>query len=239
MSRKKYYLVLDVETAEDVDTNPLPYDLGYAICDKRGNIELQRSFVIADIFLDLKTSMQSAYYHEKIPKYWDDIKAGKRTLTTFWKVWDTVRQDIKDYKIDTVCAYNAGFDRKALNNLIRYCTKSKYRWFFPYGIEFNCIWHMACQVLMARPTYINFCLKNELYSKSNNIMTSAECAYKYITWQTDFEESHTGLEDVKIEIEIMKYCYRQKKKMDKGINRLCWRIPQIKRKEIDSKNKQK
>lgn len=228
--RKKYYLVIDVETAEDVKTNPLPYDVGYVICTKKGEILLQRSFVVADIFLDLKSSMQSAYYAQKIPSYWDDIKQGKRTLTTFWKIWKQVKEDMKTYNINTICAYNMNFDRNALNNLIRYCTKSKYRYFFPYEIEYNCIWHMACQVLATRKTYVNFCLKNKFYNeKTNNILTNAECIYKYLTANNDFIESHTGLEDVQIEVEIMKSCYRQKKKMDKTINRLCWMIPQQKK----------
>lgn len=78
MSRKKeMYLVIDTETCNSVD-EPLPYDVGYAICDRNGNIALERSFVVAETFLDMKDVMKSAYYAEKIPKYWEDIKNGKR-----------------------------------------------------------------------------------------------------------------------------------------------------------------
>ena len=35
--RKKYYLVVDVETANSAQ-EALVYDLGFAICDKKGNI---------------------------------------------------------------------------------------------------------------------------------------------------------------------------------------------------------
>ena len=35
--RKKYYLVVDVETANSTQ-EALVYDLGFAICDKKGNI---------------------------------------------------------------------------------------------------------------------------------------------------------------------------------------------------------
>ena len=232
MSKQKHFLVLDVETCEGVDTNPIPYDLGYVVCNKWGEIYVARSFVIADIFLDLKESMQSAYYASKIDKYWEDIKKGTRTLTPFWNVWKTVRQDMKDFSISTICAYNCSFDRQALNNLIRYCTKSKYRYFFPFGTTYNCIWSMACQLLLARKSYIKFALKNGMVSPSGNLQTSAEATYRYLTKQANFDEAHTGLEDVLIETEIMAMCYRQKKKMDKSINRLCWRLPQVKRKEL-------
>ena len=40
MSRKKeMYLVIDTETCNSVD-EPLPYDVGYAICDRNSNIAL-------------------------------------------------------------------------------------------------------------------------------------------------------------------------------------------------------
>jgi hypothetical protein len=40
--------------------------------------------------------------------------------------------------------------------------------------------------------------------------------YRYITGNTDFIESHTGLEDVDIERQILAYCFRKHKAMDKG-----------------------
>ena len=33
------------------------------------------------------------------------------------------------------------------------------------------------------------------------------------------------LEDVLIEVQIMAWCFKQKKKMSRKINRVCWRIP--------------
>jgi hypothetical protein len=92
---------------------------------------------------------------------------------------------------------------------------------------------MACQTVLNRTTYIKFALQNGLVSEKNNIQTSAECCYKYLTNYTDFVESHTGLEDVEIEVEIMAKCFATHKKMDKSINTACWRLPQKKRKELE------
>ena len=232
MSRKKeMYLVIDTETCNSVD-EPLPYDVGYAICDRNGNIALERSFVVAETFLDMKDVMKSAYYAEKIPKYWEDIKNGKRQVRSIWNIRKQIHADMKAYNIKKVGAYNMGFDRKALNNVMRYTTKSFCRWFFPFGTEYFCIWHMACQTLLNTTTYIKFAERNGLESEKGNILTSAEACYKYLIKKVDFNESHTGLEDVKIEIEIMAKCFRTHKKMDKNINSLCWRLPQKKRKEM-------
>ena len=234
MKKSEKYLVLDTETCNTIE-QPIPYDIGWAICDKYGNILLERSFVVAEVFLDMKDVMQSAYYAKKIPQYWEDIKEGKRTIKRMWEIRKIMRADIDIYGVKKICAYNMGFDKRALNNLIRYVSKSFLRWWFPFGVEFVCIWHCACQVLLNRKTYIDFAEKNGLLSEVGNIKTSAECAYRYITKNLDFEESHTGLEDVKIEIEIMRECFRQHKKMDKSINTACWRLVQKKRDEIKGK----
>jgi hypothetical protein len=91
---------------------------------------------------------------------------------------------------------------------------------------------MACQTLLNTATYIKFAEKNDLVSSADNVLTSAESCYKFLTKNIDFAESHTGLEDVKIEVEIMAKCFATHKKMNKSINSCCWRIPQRKRKEM-------
>ena len=67
------------------------------------------------------------------------------------------------------------------------------------------------------PTYRNFCVENGYLTKNNQLRYTAEIIYKFITGNNDFEESHTGLEDVLIEKEILAYLYRQHKKMEKRL----------------------
>lgn len=232
MNRKKYYLVIDTETCNTLE-QPLCYDIGYAICDRYGNIYLERSYVVAELFLDHKDLMQSAYYAEKVPQYWEDIKSGKRELKSILNIRKQIIADMKQFKVKLVGAYNMGFDKRALNNTIRYATKSFLRWFFPFGTEYFCIWNMACQVIMSEVKFIKFALQNNFVSSKDNIQTSAEVCYRFLTNSIDFIESHTGLEDVEIEVEIMAECYRKHRKMNKNINTACWRIPQRKRKEIE------
>ena len=233
MSRKKeMYLVIDTETANTIE-QPLPYDIGYAICDRYGNIVVERSFIVAEIFLDHKEMMKSAYFAEKIPHYWEDIKNGTREIKSIFNIRKQIKADMKEWNVKKVGAYNMGFDKRALNNVIRYCSKSLIRWFFPFGTEYFCIWHMACQVVLNSTSYIKFALQNGFVSEKDNILTSAEVCYRFLTKQVDFIESHTGLEDVHIEVEIMAKCFSTHKKMNKKINSACWRLPQKKRKELD------
>lgn len=225
------FIVLDTETANKVE-QPLPYDIGWAIVDRNGNIYAQRSYIVKEVFCGMRDVMASAYYAEKIPNYEEDIKNGSRLVKGFWEIRRHLLKDMKEYHIKKVGAYNMNFDKRALNNDIRYISKSWMRWFFPYGTEFFCIWNWACQVLLNRKSYIDFALKNNLITPNGNISTSAENCYKYITQNPTFIESHTGLEDVLIETEIMIACFKQHKKIDKKISPCPWRKVQKKRKDM-------
>ena len=223
--RKEMYLVIDTETCNTVE-QPLPYDIGFAICDRMGNIAEERSYVVAETFLDMKDTMKSAYFAEKIPNYWEDIKNGTREIKSIYKIRKEVKDLMNKYNVKKVGAYNMGFDKRALNNVMRYTTKSFCRWFFPFGTEFFCIWHLATQTLLQQKTFFKMAEKNGWFSEKGNLLTNAEVTYNYIKKMSDFKEEHKGLEDVRIEVEIMAYCFRQHKKMNTNINTSCWRLVQ-------------
>jgi hypothetical protein len=177
--------------------------------------------------------MKSAYYAEKIPQYWEGIKAGERVIKPLWTIRKQLLADMKKYNTKRICAYNMGFDKRALDNTIRYVSKSWGRWFFPFGCEFQCIWNFACNTILNTKGYVDFALKNGLVSEANNVQTSAECAYKFITKNLDFCEEHKGLEDVRIEVAVMASCYRTHKKIVNNINSSCWRKVQTKRQQME------
>lgn len=230
--RKKYYLVVDVETANSTE-DALVYDIGFAVSDKKGNIYEKHSYIIYDIFVGEKELMKSAYYAEKIPRYEQGLKAGNFKMVAFMTAYKIIRDVLKKYKIKNVCAYNANFDRNALNTTLRFLTKSKMRYFFPYGTKILCIWSMACDTIYQQKSFIRQALQNNWLSEKGNIQTSAEIGYRYMTGDKIFEEEHTGLKDVEIECQIMARCFKQNKKMNKNINRSCWRKPTQKMKELD------
>ena len=223
--RKEMFLVIDTETCNTVE-QPLPYDIGFAICDRMGNIAEERSYVVAETFLDMKDTMKSAYFAEKIPQYWEDIKNGTRKIKSIYKIRREVKDLMNKYNVKKVGAYNMGFDKRALNNVMRYTTKSFCRWFFPFGTEFFCIWHLATQTLLQQKAFFKMAEKNDWFSEKGNLLTNAEVTYNYIKKMSDFKEEHKGLEDVRIEIEIMAHCFRQHKKMNTNINTSCWRLVQ-------------
>ena len=225
--RKNYILVLDVETAGDVEKNPLCYDIGFVVSDKQGNIYEQFSYAIEEIFDD-SALMCSAYYYNKLPLYHKKISQGIMKVKPLRYVRKVILNLIEKYNIKDVAAYNAYFDFvKALNNTWQELTN--YRYFFPYDVSknlnINCIWHMACQTIFSQKTFPSWAIENGFYSKAGNLRTNAEVAYNWLMKTDDFVEEHTGLEDVLIEVQIMAWCFKQKKKMSRKINRMCWRIP--------------
>ena len=217
--RINYKIVLDTETCplEQTDEvtpwNMFVYDIGWAVVDKRGNVYKTQSFINADIFLDEKELMKSAYYSEKIPKYWEDIKSGIRQLRSFYNIKKHLLEDIAEYGVKEIYAHNMRFDYGSLQNTQRWLTKSKYRYFFPKGIEICDTLKMARQVLKDSKMYRVWCEQNGYITKNNQCRFSAEVLYRYITGNDDFIESHTGLEDVMIEKDILAYCYSRHKKM--------------------------
>ena len=220
--RISYKIVLDTETCpidkdlKDVrPDNMWVYDCGWAVVDKRGKVYKTRSFVNADIFLNEKELMKSAYYAKKIPMYWEQIKSGERILTSFYNIRKALLEDIKEFEVTKVFAHNMRFDYGTLNNTQRWLSKSKYRYFFPFGIEICDTLRMARDVISKMPTYKRFCEENNYITKNGQLRLTAEIIYRFITKDNNFVESHTGLEDVMIEKEILAYCYKQHKKMRK------------------------
>lgn len=223
---RKFIIGIDTETSNSLisDENKLDlsqslvYDVGWSVLDKKGRPFLKRSYVVAEIFLD-KELMQSAYYKDKIPQYWEEIKQGKRQLKKFKNIWYQFLEDRRKYNVKHVFAHNAYFDWKSLNNTIRFLSGSKYRYFFPYKIEMWDTLKMSRDVLGNDFQYSKFCEENNYLTKHRtpqNRMT-AEVIYRYISGNNDFEEKHTGLEDVEIETEIFKYCIKRKKDCRKAL----------------------
>ena len=206
------FIVLDTETTNDIEC-PLVYDVGFAVIDKNGFVYEKHSFVVADVFLD-KELMESAFFSEKIPMYWEQIKKGDRTLTSFFNVRKTLAKVMAEYDIDTVIAHNARFDYISTATTQRYLTKSKYRYFFPYGTKVWDTLKMAREVFKDDEKYCEFCTENNYKTSNNSNRYTAEILYRFLTDDNSFIESHTGLEDVLIEKEIFVECVRRNPEID-------------------------
>ena len=201
------FLVLDTETTNSID-DPFAYDVGFAVVKATGEVLESHSYVVADIFLD-KDLMSSAYFVDKIPQYWEEIKSGKRILRRFKTIKSILRDVVAQYGIRYVVAHNASFDYRSLNYTQRLLTSSKYRYFLPWGVEIWDTLKMARECLGKNEDYRQFCIENGfVYGKEEKpqLRFTAEIIHRFLTGNLDFVEEHTGLEDVLIEKDILAYC---------------------------------
>lgn len=214
--RRNYYLTIDTETANGLD-DPMMYDLGGCVHDKQGNVYETFSFIIYDIFCADRALFNTAYYAEKRPMYEQQIAAGQRKIVSIY----TARRHVADlcakYNVKAIIAHNARFDYRSTNYTLRYVTKSKSRFFLPYGIPMWDTLKMAQDTICKQKTYIRFCERNGYLKQNGTVRATAEILYRYISNNNNFVEDHTGLEDVLIEKEIFAKCMAQHKKMRKNV----------------------
>lgn len=214
--RVSYYMVLDTETANSMD-DPMMYDIGGAIVDKRGCVYESFSFVIYDVFCADRALFDTAYYAVKRPMYEAQIARGERRIVGIYTARRHVRALCEKWNVKAIIAHNARFDYKSTNTTLRYLTKSKARYFLPYGIPVWDTLKMAQDTICQQPTYKRWCARNGYLQKNGKPRATAEILYRYIILNNDFIESHTGLEDVLIEKEIFVRCMAQHKKMRKSV----------------------
>lgn len=224
--RRHYILVVDTETANTLVgedgrmdmRDVLVYDCGWAVVDKHGNVYETASYVNKDIFLHERELMRSSYYCKKIPQYCADIREGRRKMVNTYEVRQAMLDTICRWNIQHIAAYNARFDNNGLNRTQSYVTASKFRYWFPFdSVVWWDILRMAREVILPMPTYNLFCQKRGYLLSNGKPRMTAEIVYRFISGDHDFSESHTGLEDVMIEKDIMAYCFRQKKAMTKEL----------------------
>lgn len=121
--RRKYYLVLDCETAtlpcamrypaeakkRVAIAKPLIYDLGWTVIDIKGNVYKRASYIISEIFC-VPQVFNTAYYASKRPLYLQKLEKGESKLVD----WNTaIAELIEDMDaVEAVGAYNSMFDFK-------------------------------------------------------------------------------------------------------------------------------
>ena len=121
--RRKYYFVLDCETAtlpyaqkysgeqrkNIAISKPLIYDLGWKIMDSNGNIYRRKSYLISEIF-SVPSIFNTAYYASKRPLYLEKIRKGEISVVSWERATAEMVADIEE--TTSVGAYNSMFDYK-------------------------------------------------------------------------------------------------------------------------------
>lgn len=211
-NRNHKYILIDTETANGLD-NPLCYNIAWKVIDRMGNVYAEGNFINRDIFFGMRDLMETAYYANKIPQYLEQIADGEIKVASWYDIKKIFRDTCEAYNVRAIIAHNARFDYRSCTMTQRYETCSKYRYFFPEGVEIWDTLAMARDVMGNRTSYKKWCFENGYTLKNGQPRLTAEILYRYISQMQDFEEEHKAMEDVNIECEIFWYLTSRKKAM--------------------------
>ena len=211
--RVKKILVLDVETI-GVGEKAI-FDIGFIICDKKGNKFIKRSYLIKEIFNDMRR-MEKAYYFNKYPKYIEGLSKGDFILENWENVMLDMLKLIRQYDVKQVSAYNLKFDLGAIEYTNQELRNKPFKMF--NNLELQCIYGLATETICQQKTYQRQFHEKKIFTASGKFLSgTAESVYKYCIQDFGFVEQHMGIYDCEIEVDIMSRCYRQNKKYTKGI----------------------
>jgi len=211
----------------DTETVGLPpqnfvYDFGYVFMDRKGNKLFETAHLVEEIITDAKKMMGAYYTNRVFTHYLPLVDAGLIDIRPFSYIKQEYQDMAAQYNVNVFSAYNLGFDVRALSATNELLNKGKFLNTSPKLLD---IWQYSCEVLLNRPTYKRLAQTNNWVSDAGNMRTNAECAYRYVSGNTDAVEAHTALCDARIESEILAKCYRQKKTIPYGkMDAQPWRI---------------
>lgn len=220
----KKTLLFDTET-KGVDKK-LIYDIGYVVCNRHGEPDIMRRFLVREIITN-PDLMRDAFYNRKIySAYIPMLDASCSPLLANWEdIIGTMRDDVLTHGVSIVSAYNLAFDVNAMRETSEYCNNTGAVFITPPARL--CLWVWSCQQLFNTRLYREVAKNEGWISPAGNYRTTAEHAYRFLTGSFDYEEPHTALEDVAIERVILTRLFRKRKRIPYNeVRSDAWRLAQ-------------
>lgn len=141
--KEKLYLVLDTETAtlpfadsiartakekqNIAIAKPLVYDIGWTICNRKGEIRETKEFLVQETFF-VPQVFNTAYYRDKRPQYMERFETGEIRSKPWNEIIKLLLKDLR--KTEFCAAYNAAFDfKKAIPFTERYIKAIYSTWY--------------------------------------------------------------------------------------------------------------
>lgn len=213
LKNEKYLMFIDTETIGSLfaKESVLPFEIGMKIFDTETQKVVKEKSYLVRKFFNNKYIMLSSFSATKYPSYFEKIENDKR-----YKVYSVkeIAQDIEKianrYNIKIMVAHNGGFDKNAMTRLFEeFGTNNPFE-----KIDLLDTMELS-KVITYSKDYTNYCIENKnrlnsvkescFITSSGRVRTTAQAIYCYLSNNSQFEEAHTGLEDIDIEIEIFKH----------------------------------
>lgn len=210
LQEEKYLMFIDTETIGtlNVKESILPFEIGIKVYDREERKVVKEKSYLVRKFFNNKYIMLSTFSANKYPNYFDKLENDKRyNVYSVNAISKDIDKLIKKYGIKIMVAHNGEFDRQAMARLFEeFAVENPFK-------DINLLDTMELsKIITYSKNYMKFCLENK-HKKDNlknsrfitnggRVRTTAQAIYSYITDNIEFEESHTGLEDIDIEIAI-------------------------------------
>ena len=212
ISKQKYLLFVDTETIGTlfVQESVLPFEIGIKVYDLETEKVVKEKSYLVRKFFNNKYIMLSTFSATKYPSYFEKLNNDKRYKTmSVNDISRDLEKIISRYNIKIMVAHNGNFDKVATERLFEeFGTNNPLK-------DLDLLDTMEIsKVITFSKDYANYCIANKdrlnsvkdscFITNSGRVRTTAQAIYCYITNNANFEEAHTGLEDIDIEIEIFK-----------------------------------
>lgn len=213
LKKERYLMFIDTETIGtlNVKESILPFEIGMKILDTETMKVVKEKSYLVRKFFNNKYIMLSTFSATKYPNYFEKLENDKRYKTmSVNDISKDIEKIISRYAIKIMVAHNGNFDKTAMARL-----------FEDFGVNnpFENIDLLdtmeLSKIITFSKDYANYCLENKdrlnsmkdscFITNSGRVRTTAQAIYCYISNNSQFEEAHTGLEDIDIEIEIFKH----------------------------------
>lgn len=209
--KEKRFMVADTETT-GLGSRAFVFDLAYVISNRKGKIFCERNFLIREVITNPKIMLAALYNQE-----WRAMMGGKifrhyipgladNSLTIYsWRdALQIMRDDINTHDVQVFCAYNLPFDLGAMQKTHNMIASKRLDF---SRLDLLCLWEFSCITVLRSQLYHDFAWQHGeaqgYITKANNVRTTAEKTYAFLTGDVGFIESHTALHDAQIETEIL------------------------------------
>lgn len=210
LQKEKYLLFVDTETIGtlNVKESILPFEIGTKVYDLTTKKVVREKSYLVRKFFNNKYIMYSTFSATKYPEYFEKLENDKRYKTcSVADIMQDLTKVISRYNIKVMVAHNGNFDKTAIERLCN-----------DFGVEnpfekLDLLDTMEMsRVITFSQEYTDYCLTNKdilnsmkescFITNGGRVRTTAQAIYSYITNNPNFQEAHTGLEDINIEIAI-------------------------------------
>ena len=212
LKKEKYLMFIDTETIGtlNVKESILPFEIGMKVLDTETNKIVKEKSYLVRKFFNNKYIMLSTFSATKYPNYFEKLDNDKRYKTmSVNDISKDIEKTISRYAIKIMVAHNGGFDKNAMARL-----------FEDFGVDnpFENIDLLdtmeLSKVITYSKDYANYCINNKdilnsmkescFITNSGRVRTTAQAIFAYLSDNANYQEEHTALEDIDIEIEIFK-----------------------------------